>query len=620
MDTPNEAVNVNTFPEVDKVPDGKKIMFVDSEDNSGGTIQFEKLRNQIASDATDPIARAQIENLARLPEGSTTGDAELSDIRVGADGTQYPNAGAAVREQIKSARKNADEAIASLKEEKINKPKESDNNKIARAKKGEVEWVDVGQPTDDQTADAVTKWLDEHPEATTTVQDEIITENKINPSFLPWIKKDYVIPEMFGAVGDGKHDDTKALQLALNASTIIVFSKKVYKCNERLDVSDKIIYGFDATIDFADYTGTDCVISTGNRTNLNNINICNTMKASGYALKLLYIANHGNIENIQIRNCRNGMYISGAWYNNFSNIQIQSSDSESGICLMFGNEKYENAANGIVFSNIFLHGGAYGILFKNITVNSIGFNGITVEQQSKCGIVAENTNGNISLSSIYFEGCALTSEYPLLNVGSLMTNISNVLIRGKYTNCVNAYSGSRIIQYGYIYNPSNIKAEANFNVVKYTSLKNTSYPAITLSPTRKVEGFYIEKLPNTSSLLFKIILRGKDDDFAVIIRSFGNLPEDTSASFYDKITIYIKTKSNYPKAYLKADHIGERDLSGTYTIEFSKDIAADQREYTLNLGNTNGYYAKYNTINDISVVTKSSDIVKIEESSVLIEA
>lgn len=121
MDTPNEVVNVNAFPEVDKVPDGKKIMFVDSEDNSGGTIQFEKLRNQIASDATDPIARAQIQNLAKLPEGSTTGDAELSDIRVGADGTQYPNAGAAVREQIKSARKNADEAIASLKEDKADK-------------------------------------------------------------------------------------------------------------------------------------------------------------------------------------------------------------------------------------------------------------------------------------------------------------------------------------------------------------------------------------------------------------------------------------------------------------------------------------------------------------------
>ena len=203
MDTPNEAVNVNTFPEVDKVPDGKKIMFVDSEDNSGGTIQFEKLRNQIASDATDPIARAQIQNLAKLPEGSTTGDAELSDIRVGADGTQYPNAGAAVREQIKSARKNADEAIASLKEDKIDKPLTTDDGKIPRAKSGGVEWVEVGQPTDEQTNGAVANWLNEHPEVTTTVQDGSITEQKMLSSFLPYIKKDYVTPQMFGAIADG---------------------------------------------------------------------------------------------------------------------------------------------------------------------------------------------------------------------------------------------------------------------------------------------------------------------------------------------------------------------------------------------------------------------------------
>lgn len=72
---------------------------------------------------------------------------------------------------------------------KVNKPMDRPNGVAGQLLRtngdGTTTWVAAGLPTDAQVAAAVTNWLNDHPEATTTVQDGSIELIKMHPNLRP---------------------------------------------------------------------------------------------------------------------------------------------------------------------------------------------------------------------------------------------------------------------------------------------------------------------------------------------------------------------------------------------------------------------------------------------------
>ena len=89
-----------------------------------------------------------------------------------------------------------------------------------------------------KAASAVEEWLDAHPEATTTVQDNSLTEAKFTDDLKLHTLNGYVTPRMFGAVCNGTTDDSEKLQEAINEA---LATDKYVKIDENIAIANTVI-------------------------------------------------------------------------------------------------------------------------------------------------------------------------------------------------------------------------------------------------------------------------------------------------------------------------------------------------------------------------------------------
>lgn len=163
-----------------------------------------------------------------------------------------------------------------------------ESGQVLRSTGTGTEWVTPGTPSPEQVESAVTDWLNDHPEATTTVQDGAVTEDKLANDSVSEDKivdgsvtsdkladnsvtsdkivdgsisiddlsenlqlmtvHSYVTPQMYGAVGNGITDDTMAFRHAFAADKKIIvppgqyYLERCFWSDDSVVISDEGVY------------------------------------------------------------------------------------------------------------------------------------------------------------------------------------------------------------------------------------------------------------------------------------------------------------------------------------------------------------------------------------------
>ena len=243
--------------------------------------------------------------------------------------------------------------------------------------------------------EAVDNWLNEHPEATTTVQDGSLTESKFSDALKLKAIKDYVTPEMFGAKGDGVTDDSDALNAMLASSNKYIFiPPKTYYCakNIALGVNDKNIVGSGRYCSIFKLAN-DCSFTA----NASRVTISDLQFSGGEGV--VCNAYHVSWLNCLFTKSTTGIALNNGYINQFASCYFV----ENQLGILLNNQSYETVFQSCVIDNnvvgVIVCGGSTACIFNDCTIEGNSDRASHIG----CGFLICATNCRVIISGCFFE-------------------------------------------------------------------------------------------------------------------------------------------------------------------------------------------------------------------------
>lgn len=257
-------------------------------------------------------------------------------------------------------------------------------------------------------------------------------------------KKDYVTPEMFGAVGDGVADDTAAIQAMFDAvknGSGIVFPRGIYKINGRVTIKNVSNIVIENSGVFMPADGVTPLIGTLSLYNVQNAEIIN-LKMDGNVDNVPAAGGTGSESLMRLENCQNIHFV---------NLEIKHTNQ----CGVTGegnkNVTFDNAVFEDIGEHCFYFGGngCQNMKFNNLQVTDIGQNGMATNRVSavvKCRMhdTADTMHDEYHVNGVRFNDATLRADmgYGCYRAVGCLFDIQNFTIE----NCVVKGETTAILQ------------------------------------------------------------------------------------------------------------------------------------------------------------------------------